>query len=123
MCTHLEPHCRQWFFGAKQLSVHYKMEHGVFVCAECGHEFAGQRRIDEHFDAMEMYQQQQQEDEAPDDDDSDDDDSDSEPSTAAEVEPSSAEEEEEQKMDTSTDEDEDSDEQDSSGTEVGFSWR
>ena len=112
LCTHVEPYCGEWFFGAKQLNVHYKMEHGLIVCAECGDQFAGERRTANHF--AEMHAPQQEEDIWPDS-------SDSEPSTK--VEPSI--EEEEEPMETSiTDDEEDTDkEQNSSGTEVGFSWR
>ena len=79
------------------------------VCAECGGQFAGERRTDNHFAEMHAPPQQQEEDIWP---DFSNDDDDAEPST--EVEPSREEEE---------DSEEDTDEEQEQGTEVGFSWR
>ena len=71
----------------------------MIVCAECGEQFAGERRTADHFAETHAPQ----------------------PEPSAEVEPS-REEEDEQPMTTTDDEEDTDEERNSSGTEVGFSW-
>ena len=52
MCNAVDPFCGSWFFGAWALSIHYKLEHAIIVCAECGDQFEGETRIDQHFAEM-----------------------------------------------------------------------
>ena len=89
------------------MSAHYKTEHGLIMCTECGDQFAGVRRADEHFAEMHAPQQQHQEEEEDDiglelpkdDDDVADADTTTEKATSRE------------------------EEEDSAAEEVGFSWR
>ena len=47
LCT--APNCGKWFFGdGPALALHYKLEHALNVCANCGEEFAGELRIEQH---------------------------------------------------------------------------
>ena len=48
LCTAQNPYCGKWLFGAKQLSLHYKLVHAVYNCAECNEQFAGEIRLDHH---------------------------------------------------------------------------